>query len=87
MNKLNDKMEKLAKEMIVEIDHLAIEDIELNMAMNEQRALLNNHITKINKDRDQINFYNQDYITVMAEEEDSFLREDLLNYIFLHGSF
>ena len=75
MNKLNDKMEKLAKEMIVEIDHLAIEDVELNMAMNEQRALLNNHITKINKDRDQINFYKQDAITVMAEEEDSFLRE------------
>ena len=71
MDKLNNKMEKLANEMILQIDNLVIEDVELNNAMREQRTKLNNYITKITKDRNQLNFYNQDYITVMAEEEDS----------------
>ena len=75
MNMLNNKMEKLAKEMIIQLDDLAIEDIELNAIMIEQREKMNQYISKIEKDRKQLNFYNQDYITVMAEQEDSELRE------------
>lgn len=75
MNMLNNKMEKLAKEMIIQLDDLAVEDIELNAIMIEQREKMNQYISKIEKDRKQLNFYNQDYITVMAEQEDSELRE------------
>ena len=83
MNMLNNKMEKLAKEMIIQLDDLAIEDVELNSAMLQQREKLNNYISKINKDRSQINFYNQDYVTVMAEQEDSQLRKTSVKYHYI----
>ena len=75
MHELNKKMEKLAKEMLYQMDNLDIEDANINMAMNEERAKLNNYINQISKDNSQLNFYNQDKITVYAEEEDSYLRE------------
>ena len=75
MNNLNDKMEKLAKEMMLQLNSLAVEDIELNAIMVEQREKMNKYMSKIEKDRKQLNFYNQDYITVMAEQEDSELRQ------------
>ena len=83
MNMLNNKMEKLAKEMIVQLDDLVIEDVELNAAMLEQKNKLNNYIARIDKDRNQINFYNQNYVTVMAEHEDSHLREVSTRYHYI----
>ena len=83
MNMLNNKMEKLAKEMVMQLDNLAVEDIELNTIMVEQREKMNKYISKIEKDRKQLNFYNQDYITVMAEQEDSELREVSTKYHYI----
>ena len=80
---LNNKMEKLAKEMVMQLDNLAVEDIELNTIMVEQREKMNKYISKIEKDRKQLNFYNQDYITVMAEQEDSELREVSTKYHYI----
>ena len=44
---------------------------------------MNQYISKIEKDRKQLNFYNQDYITVMAEQEDSELREVSTKYHYI----
>ena len=60
--------------MLYQMDNLDIEDANINMAMNEERAKLNNYINQISKDNSQLNFYNQDN-NVYAEEEDSYLRE------------
>ena len=49
MNMLNNKMEKLAKEMVMQLDNLAVEDIELNTIMVEQREKMNKYISKIEK--------------------------------------
>ena len=74
MYDLNNKMEKLAKEMLSQMDNLDIEDVNINMELNKERAKLNNYITQISKDNSQLNFYNKDKITLYAEEEDSYLR-------------
>ena len=83
MNMLNNKMEKLANQMLKQIDGLEVEDINLNAVMLEQREKMQKYISKIEKDRKQLNFYNQSYVTVMAEHEDSQLRETSTKYHYI----
>ena len=75
LSMLNDKIETLAKEMVLKVDSLAIDDIKLNAQLQQQKNNLNNYISTISKDREQINFYNQNYNTVMGENEDAQLQQ------------
>lgn len=75
MTALNNKIEKLAKDMLIELDDLAIEDMELNMVMNDERAKLNNYIHRISEDKIKLNQYNTDYGSVIANDQDTQLRK------------
>lgn len=83
MIQLNNKLEKIAEQLMFYIDELEIQDIELNMKLQEQKKNLSNYISQIGKDRSQINFYNSDYNTVDGEYENAMLEQksSRLHYI------
>ena len=73
--KLNDKLLVLSEQLAERLGELVVQDVELQMALEQQQQQLSQSITKIKSDRNNLNNYQASMVTTSGELEDSELNQ------------
>ncbi len=80
LTKLNKQLAGLALEMMGEIDKLQVTDSLLHAELQKQRSELNSYIDNLSSDRTALVKLDNDYNTIVAQQESSGLKYTANNY-------
>ena len=81
--KLNKQLERLAVELVEEIDKLEVTDAYLNAELQKQKSDINSHLDNLSNDRTTLQRLDNNYITVTAKQDDSKLQYTAENYEYI----
>tara|TARA_B100001093_G_C26672571_1_gene946843 strand:- start:27 stop:1112 length:1086 start_codon:yes stop_codon:yes gene_type:complete len=81
--KLNKQLERLAVELVHEIDKLETTDAYLNAELQKQKSEINSHLDNLSSDRTTLQRLDNNYVTVAAQQDDSALKYTAENYAFV----
>ena len=73
--KLNDKLLLLSEQLAIKLGELVVQDVELQMALQGMQTKLNQTISQIKSDRNNINHYQTTMVTTSGELEDATLNQ------------
>lgn len=80
---LNKKLERLAIELVEEIDKLEVTDAYLNAELQKQKSEINSHLDNLSNDRTTLQRLDNSYVTVSAQQDDSKLKYTTENYEYI----
>ena len=81
--KLNKQLERLAVQLVAEIDKLSVTDAYLNAELQQQKSELNSYLDNLSDDRTSLQRMDSNYVTVNAQQEDSELKHTANDYAFI----
>jgi len=81
--KLNKQLERLAVELVEEIDKLEVTDAYLSSELQKQRSEITSHLDNLSSDRTTLQRMDNNYVTVAAQQDDSKLQYTAENYAFI----